>query len=152
MRAIKFRAWDKRNLMMIDLGHLVINRMSKYNVYAVVGDLGNTLHKNDYEIMQFTGLKDKNGVEVYFDDIVKFCFHDENDENSMYEGTAVITESITYGVGILFDYDEWPYQKVWAVIEGGVIEDLWEDDNLWTVEVIGNIYENPELLASERTE
>ena len=109
MREIKFRAWDKKNKIMIDpemLEGLFGNMKS---------DDGQTI------LMQYTGLKDKNGVEIYEDDVVKYKF----------TNTLIIPvtwhqweEEMSTGVGFYFP---WFFEK---------------DD----IEVLGNIYQNPELL------
>jgi uncharacterized phage protein (TIGR01671 family) len=61
MRVIKFRAWDEENNTMIPGDSLA------FEEYAPVSQL----LSNCKNIMQFTGLVDKNGIEIYEDDIVK---------------------------------------------------------------------------------
>ena len=53
------------------------------------------------------------------------------------------------GVGIMREYADSTIDspQVVAVEEGGFITDLWEDKDFWTVEVIGNRLENPELIT-----
>lgn len=97
-----------------------------------------------------TGIKDQDGKDIYFEDIVEFSFTDKQTPGSDYHGTATITKTINRGVGIWYEYDNPDMnddgEEVHAVLEGGLVEDLWEDSDLWTVKVIGNTYENPELL------
>jgi len=103
-------------------------------------------NQNDYTLQQFTGLTDKNGKDIYFGDIVTVAFHDKTDPTADFRGTATISETINFGVGILYDFAGDVLDEIMAVDEGGQIEDVWEDEELWTIKVIGNIYENPELI------
>ena len=86
---------------------------------------------SDFILMQSTGLKDKNGKEIYEGDIVKYE-----------AGCNTVTEEVVYdknlaGFGVK-DAD--------AVIIF-TFGELAEDVDLHSLEVIGNIYQNPELLG-----
>lgn len=88
---------------------------------------------NGAVLMQSTGLKDKNGKEIYEGDIVKYKY-----------GVNTFTEAVTYnkdfaGFGLV---DDDGY--------GGTVftfGELAEDVDFSSLEVAGNIYENPELLG-----
>lgn len=68
---------------------------------------------------QFTGLLDKNGKEIYFDDIVRNKYGD---------------------IGSVIWFSDWSLRVDWG---GGDIHFIEPE---WGLEVIGNIYDNPELL------
>lgn len=102
----------------------------KYNPTLPIGFLNDIFESTGSMYMQFTGLKDKNGKEIYEGDIVH-C------EDEMYSSEKVWrtdeSKAITFeNGGFRFD--------------GLVLGDMIGSDPL-TFEVIGNIYENPELVA-----
>ena len=128
----KFRAWDKISkkmfpVTMIDFGQS----------YMMIEEINELLCKRDFdeiEIIQSTGLFDKNGKEIYEGDIVRFSDCDDDvyitpvvwDKNY-----ACFGVSFSGGYPISFDYLEEFYTE------------------LKDIEVVGNIYENPELLEGE---
>ena len=133
MREIKFRAWDKSNcrflstpLVCIDFENDCVN---SYEVEQVSDtdcvQIQNTCF--EYELMQYTGLKDKNGKEIYEGDIVK---------NSINDILEVLWCDDRCGFEMRGRYDK---SHVIKQLDCDIIIDL-------NVEVIGNIYENPELL------
>lgn len=107
-RSIKFRAWwpdDK--VMEYDFEH----------------DLGNYL-TNETELMQFTGLLDKNGREIY-------------------EGDIVVADGSQFR-GVVTWYKGLPGFMIFA---NKATEFSFLGGTIW--EVLGNIYENPELLKKD---
>ena len=83
---------------------------------------------SDFILMQSTGLKDKNGKEIYEGDIVRF---------SLTDGFNYVTNEdgvVTYKLGAFY-------------VVNDLAEYLISDINTNEVEVIGNIYENPESLG-----
>ncbi len=123
-REIKFRAWDKGDKVMIP--HKDIYRI---HMDENKGAYGLTLDSNicgglsmSFDLMQFTGLLDKNGKEIYEGDVVK-------------------TKNGTYAA-------EWDDQGSY-IFKTGKHDDYYVRMVLnpdQEAEVIGNIYENPELL------
>lgn len=120
-RVIKFRAWDKEGVYKNRYGQMEFGR---YFPKRWVTDRG----LERYEIMQFTGLTDKKGKEVYEDDIIK-----EN-ENEL---TALLHYLQDMGGYTLYITGRGP---------NGMTNMPFSRLDTTNFEVIGNIYENPGLL------
>jgi uncharacterized phage protein (TIGR01671 family) len=124
MKDIKFRAWDKE-----------LKKMFYQRTLEQFDDslLLRFSHFEDEEpiYMQYTGLKDIKGKEIYEGDIIKYHRH----QGAYYE-SEVINK-----IGVIV----WEDDKCSFKIKhnGGDTEKLFTSH---CVEVIGNIYENPELL------
>lgn len=136
MRQIKFRFWNKETNLM---------EMPNEGSYAQMGQSEN----DECVIMQYTGLKDKNGKEIYEGDIIiKDCYLWMEHGKPNYRGTV-----------------EWIFSQ-WQVvahcvnpnkrgISDGINEGI-NDDGVDEGEktewiILGNIYENPNLLNQNPT-
>lgn len=119
MREIKFRAWNGDK--MIHYNHwftlhdqnVLCFEKSEEHSYVDESDVD---YPRRVELMQFTGLKDKNGKEIYEGDILEMPWGMSR--------RAVRIPGMFYSLGE---------------------EGCWDDES----EVIGNIYENPELLTKD---
>lgn len=133
MRDIKFRVWDKETKHMHICGEDVHDTITfedetnKAYYYNLQNGCGSLREDSDYILMQYTGLKDKNGKEIYEGDIIKICA----------EGLG--GEAIGKTV-----YDEYDLAFVLKNEVEELSECLWYAEQ--QLEVIGNIYDNPELL------
>lgn len=121
MREIKFRAWDIEQKVMRDNPDPQI-------IQAVI--FGND-YNGRVKLMQYTGLKDKNGKEIYEGDICKFY--------SYMEEKSKISDVV---------FIEGGFELRSSELVREVLEYTKEDKEpkSFNLEVIGNIYENPELL------
>lgn len=128
MREIKCRAWHKLNKKMFE----VFSFCPQYIKILVGIRTAQKLYRDEFEIlMQFTGLKDKNGVEIYEGDILKYF-----NPYSKNEYVNVIKWDSLFAGFAFFDKIESRWAKESDFLK--IID---------TIEIIGNIYENPELLA-----
>lgn len=124
MREIKFKAWDKEENLFLEDDEFVIDNNGK--VYRWLNNNTLELIEHFVELLQYTGLKDKNGVEIYEGDIVLYS-----------EGTKMI---VMYQAP-KFIMKEKEKNKTWHEF----IKAPWD---LQFEEVIGNKCENPELLEA----
>ena len=135
MREIKFRAWNKAlNKMYSHEELLSLTKNIVMNKFAT----GIYLPFNsDINLMQYTGLKDKDGTEIYEGDIVEFLDEEVNYSHYGYEYDAFIN------IGkVIFSHDE---LMGWDITNRNMdLEEVWHYREY--IKVIGNIYENPELL------
>lgn len=120
MREIKFRAWDIKEKRMLQWNEL---RLSKHEgdteIFVITFD-GCEGAFNEYPLMQYTGLKDKNGTEIYEGDVLEY---------------------LSYSNEIKFLIVEW---SGWDAMFnfGGIRVDLASRKG----KIIGNIYEHSHLL------
>lgn len=102
---------------------------------------GDVLADDDYIVMQCTGLKDKNGKLIYDGDIVKYAEFDWNDFS--FKDWETEMAQVVYGN----DYDTYyPAFDLKDTDFDGTNAFSYLFNEGWTVEVIGNVYENKELL------
>ena len=132
-REIKFRAWDGQTMRDVRSIHNVHSQVNVHADLCTVKDdpLSNkaviSSHYTEYNLklhlMQYTGLKDRNGVEIYEGDLLSF-------------GRDVI-EILWWGAGFQVQIvgHKLPMGEMFEIHQRG--------------EVIGNIYENPELLTNK---
>jgi uncharacterized phage protein (TIGR01671 family) len=151
MREIKFRAWFAKK-MWYSITQIVFNKLGICTAYLNNDDddfnipADTWTGKDDYQIMQYTGLKDKNGKEVYEGDIV--ALEIVNEDSCM---GATFEETYTV---------EWDERRKLTQLNDGkhyvlgeytgthrpMLTYITDSSQQMEVEVIGNIYENPELL------
>lgn len=128
-REIKFRAWDGST--MEEITNLYWFEEEGVHGFDGIG------HNKKYKLMQYTGLKDKNGKEIYEGDVA--------------------TKQSARGNDIIGDvyFDQGMFRIRWGLMKGGKLADSGRTDGVhqylssvltggW--EVIGNVFENPELL------
>ena len=127
MRDIKFRAWNEVEEKMLNWNEFLDTNMK--NTFIAPESTGLIL-------MQYTGLKDKNGKEIYEGDIVKVKLY-KGEEEKYFIGKVEY-----FGSNFIVDADNNSEYHVYD-LDGFGIDYRY---NLEDCEVIGNLYDNPELL------
>lgn len=145
-REIKFRAWDKDRKKMIYRFADKLNMKGYVLLWSTDNDrlfCGNYMDNGDWqepELMQFTGLKDKNGKEIYEGDIIA-CV-----ENKFGTGKHEYW-SVDYEEASFVAYNQLNSNRILEHENG---ETLFYPAGIGyppiECELIGNIYETPELL------
>lgn len=124
-REIKFRVWDKKGKGMSYSDDVYKFRLefidNKLAIEIYYSQYSGLKRVKDFKLMQYTGLKDKNGKEIYEGDICRNGDWDENANAYVYR-----IEEVTYKAP---SFEGWNY-----------------NDNAMICEVIGNIYESKYLL------
>ena len=137
MREIKFRAWDKNNKKMLEVDGINFNEFGfkQYKSAAIACELPGTelsqiVNLSEVELMQYTGLKDKNGKEIYEGDIVMAI-------NYHCGATEVLTVRYFMGSPCLCFKEQDTGTPLYPLIV------------THSFEVIGNTYEHPQLLGDQ---
>ena len=132
MRDISFRAWDEGKKKMADVQQLqfFLGDVDSIMAKPIGWSKESTGAKGRPILMQYTGLKDKNGKPIFEGDIVKYY-----DSTTMWLNAEVIFSDGSFAV-------KHPDPKMEQDIE--LRQFTYQD--MKGIEVIGNIYENPELL------
>ena len=125
MREIKFRAWNGKAMYYLDMLYNIELTYTKAGSWCLWDIWTHKLIAGEYDepeliLMQYTGLKDRNGKEIYEGDIV------QDQDGNLYQ--VKYTKYYIYPFGAIFP--DKPKEVV----------------NEYECEIIGNIYENPELL------
>lgn len=119
MREIKFRAWNVLDKKMLNWGDIF--HLPAWEIFP------GTPEQRPFNIMQYTGMEDKNGREIYEGDIIKY------DD----AGGEAHTQVIRYD-------DE---MGAFGCDRGALMDHF---NCMWEIEVLGNIYENPEILKDTK--
>ncbi len=127
MREIKFRVWDNTTKKMHYQDDSWNGSNGFINIVTIYTGYENSREWKDFFMMQYTGLKDKDGTEIYEGDIVE----------AWSEGSKHIGEVRERIDGLYIIYPAY-CNGFWGLKPNKA--------GKTTVEVIGNIYENPELL------
>lgn len=140
MREIKFRAWDKCNEKMVESRNILNIYMSRLNQepYLIVYlkkwmnenreiKESDKSYTNEFKLMQYTGLQDKNGERIF-------------------EGDVLL--SVDEELGNM--YAEVVFEKgAFLIKEPGYDAELFLGEELGDFEIVGNVFENKELLEVE---
>ena len=138
MKDVKFRAWDGRE-MFYDVQNAYKGHTGKHHplesAHAV--SFGEALKLDLFEVMQFTGLKDISGKDVFEGDCLK---------TPRSQIVKVVRYQVDRASFLMANVSDFQFEQNWDIWQKITQKYLWE----FEFQVIGNIHENPELLHSKR--
>jgi len=128
MREIKFRVWHKEKKEMLKPTFIAVNNLDNVLYYDTLADEWFRIkNPENLALMQYTGLRDMNGKEIYEGDILE-------DAKGQYGKVFYKTSTASFAVN-------------WRMRDGSYMT----DECFYGV-VVGNIFENPELLKEYSNE
>lgn len=133
----KFRAFDKFDKEMLEVHGINFDARGIWTKEMIDDESdGEFIHFSDIELLQSTGLKDKNDVEIFEGDVVKVKAEDPEPK--------MRADRYETGV-IIYAYGSFDIETKLNTVSG-LIPESNLTDILLTFEVIGNIYQHPHLL------
>lgn len=142
-REIKFRGKrvDTGEWVYGDLVRNCLNIASNIINVGIKKENSNTVEVDPETVGQFTGLKDSKGVEIYEGDVLRI-----RGEGYYSNNTISLDDEWEYIGKVSFKVFSW---FVGLIDSGVLFYDLLEEAPIDDMEVIGNIFENPELLEAK---
>ncbi|NSL96115.1 hypothetical protein HRJ40_11495 [Lactobacillus plantarum] len=147
---IKFRAWNGYRKLMADYVSAIQNgdtQGTPSSVNVIVNGKNETwdIKNDDVKLLQFTGLKDVNGKDIYVGDILRLSRDEPKtyiyDDKDNLKPKIIMPKTVTETAPVTND------AGTFGVSVKGVFLTLREvDKGQQSIEIIGNVHENPELL------
>lgn len=162
-RKVLYRAWDKKCKVMLEgfaiysegneIGMSQSDAEEFYTEGQIEQDMGGHFGSgddwlfilNDFELLQWAGLKDKNGKDIYEGDIIREPFKDEWDKTNFVSYEVFYHDNDMAAEHVGFQCNRTHYH---GSLCGGSILMKFLPKYTSNMEIIGNIYENTELLKS----
>lgn len=137
MRDLRFRAWLKDDEIMVTPISMIFDGVARYTTRLFNKDYA----PSQLVIMQFTGLKDKNGEEIFEGDVLQSDLREWKDDKNYPTFVVKWSQPLTRFTLVRPSGNDgfWGLEMTDKYAKGSV-------DHL---EVIGNIYENPDLLGED---
>lgn len=138
-REIKFRAWNKKDKVMVDVAAINFGPSGLWSLIEDADDAELQL-ADSYELMQYTGLHDKNGRSIYEGDILRVTTGEDGESYVAivkWFGDEDYPAFDLEGIPAAWNYDA---NALATIFQEGVE----------TCEVIGNIFEDKQLLEGKQ--